>query len=136
MTLNARVLVLTHGFLHDLPDVPPADVALDLRRLLTDPDRSLPETLRDETGQHDEVRRFVYATRGATVIVDQTARLVVELSLLLPRVVVHVGCAGGKHRAVAIGDGLAIALEQLGISTEVRHLHKDLDPVVRSHQNV
>lgn len=129
-----QVLILTRGYLHDLPDnLPPADVELDLQRLLKDPARALPEELRDLTGRDEQVRGFVFATAGATVLVDQTARLVCELTLLVPQVVVHIGCAGGKHRAVAIGDGLGVALESLGISTEVQHLHKDLARVVRTH---
>ncbi|ANZ35274.1 hypothetical protein BBK82_03465 [Lentzea guizhouensis] len=129
-----QVLIVTHGYLHTRPaDTPPADVELDLQRLLKDPARVLPQELRDLTGQDDLVRRFVYATAGAPTLTATTAQLVLELTALVPQVVVHVGCAGGKHRAVAIGEGLGLALEQLGITTEVQHLHKDLPRVVRAH---
>ncbi len=132
MTATPQVRVITRGFGHQLPaDTPRPHLVLDLRELLDDPARRLPATMVGLTGQHPDVRGFVYRSAGATTLVDHTARYVHGLSALHDQVVVMVGCVGGKHRAVAIGDGLALTLEGLGLNVEVQHLHKDLDPIPR-----
>lgn len=130
-TAEARVLVLTRGYLHDLPaDTPPADIELDLRRLLADPAHRPSGDLLKLTGLHDAVRAFVFATPGATMLASATAQLVLGMATVKPHVVVIAGCAGGKHRAPAVGEKLGAALRMFGLEVEVRHLHAHLDRVI------
>ncbi len=131
MTPTCHVLVLTHGYLHPLPaELPPADLELDLRRLLADPAHRPQGDMLDRTGLDSDVRAFVLATQGAELLVANTTRLVRDLADVKP-VVVRVGCAGGKHRAAAVGQELADRLTRSSaLDVEVRHLHVDLPRVV------
>lgn len=144
MTTTAPdVLVLTHGHHHDLPDgLPKADLQLDLRRLLDDPAHRPEGDMLGLTGLDPVVRDFVFATRGARTLIRRAVRLVRGAAAVKP-VVVLVGCAGGKHRAAAVGQELADRLGRRGwrfwirpLHVEVRHLHVDLPRVVRPDELV
>lgn len=141
MTTRRRVLVVTHGFHHDMPaDTEAADFAFDLRRFLADPAHRPEGDMLDLTGLHPAVRAFVLATPGAKPLLRNAVRLVRDAARVKP-VVVWVGCAGGKHRAAAIGEELAVRLRRRGwrfwarpLRVEMRHLHKDLDRVVHADE--
>lgn len=135
MTPTRYVLILTHGYLHTLPaDLPPVDIHLDLRRLLADPAHRPQGDMLDLTGLHPQVRAFVLATRGARRLIRDTVRQIRGAAAVKDDVVVMVGCAGGKHRAAAVGAELGRRLSRRGWSrfeVGVRHLHVDLPCVVR-----
>lgn len=139
-----RVIVLTRGFLHTLPaGTPAADVTLDVRRVLADPAHRPQGDLLDLTGLHPAVRAFVLATPGARRLVRDGVRLVRGTAAVKPVVVVMVGCAGGKHRASALGEELARRLRRRGLrfwrrplEVQVRHLHAELPRVVRPGEAV
>lgn len=133
MTFTARpdALILTRGFLHPLPaGLLPIDLVLDLRRLLTDPAHRPQQDMLDMTGLQPAVRDFVLATPGAAQLLDTAVPLVRAMAAVKP-VVVMVGCAGGKHRAAAIGAELGARLTAEGLGVAVRHLHVHLPRVVR-----
>jgi len=134
MTFTAArpdVLVLTRGFLHRLPDgLAPADVVFDLRRLLADPAHRPEGDMLDLTGLDPAVREFVLATPSAEPLLEYAVELVAEMAAVKP-VVVMFGCAGGKHRAAAVGAELGGRLQARGLRVAVRHLHVHLPRVVR-----
>lgn len=88
----------------------------------------------DLTGLDTVVRQFVMDTPGAKELLATAAPLVFMLAQM-KRVVVMVGCAGGKHRAAAVGQELAGQLSVFGLRVKVMHLHVDLPRVVRAEQN-
>lgn len=125
------VLILTRGFLHELPaGLLPADVVFDLRRVLSDPAHRPERDMLDKTGLQSEVRDFVLATPGAEELLEYAVPLVVAMAVR-KFTVVMVGCAGGKHRAAAIGVELGERLRARGLCVAVRHRHVHLPCVVR-----
>lgn len=130
-TARPDVLIVTMGFLHGpTPGLLPADLVLDLRRHLADPAHRPQGDMLDQTGLHPAVRDFVLATRGAVPLLEQTAPLVAAMAATKP-VVVHVGCAGGKHRAAAIGAELGHRLRARRLTVAVRHRHVHLPRVIK-----
>lgn len=124
-------LILTRGFLHPLPaGLLPADRVFDLRRLVADPAHRPEGDMLDMTGLDPRVRAFVLATSGAEEFLEQTVPLVHRMAVRR-FVVLMVGCAGGKHRAPAIGRELADRLTACGLRVAVRHLHVHLPRIVR-----
>lgn len=127
------VTVYSFGYLHPLPDELAAfDNTLDLRRLLADPAHIPGGHMLDLRGDHDEqVREFVFATPGATVLLEDANRLVASMARI-KRVAVAFGCAGGKHRAAAMAWGLADRLIDSGHDVRVQHLHAHLPRVIKA----
>lgn len=126
------VTVITRGHLHDLPaDCPPPDVEFDLRRFLRDPAHRPEGDMLDLTGLDEVVRDFVFDTRGARELVGAAVPLLFAMARVKP-IVAMVGCAGGKHRAAAVGQELADQLARFGLNVVVRHLHVKLPRVVRA----
>lgn len=125
------VLIVTRGFLHPLPaGLIPADRQFDLRKLVVDPAHRPQGDMLDMTGLQPAVRAFVLATRGASTLLEYAVPLLQSLAATRPRVV-HVGCAGGKHRAPAIGAELGVQLTARGLRVAVRHLDVHRPRVVR-----
>lgn len=133
MDLNdTDVTVITRGFLHPLPaDCPEPDITFDLRRLLSDPAHRPEGDMLDLTGLDETVRRFVLDTPGAKDLIGAAVPLVFMMAQV-KKVVVMVGCAGGKHRAAAVGQELADQLRRFGLRVSTVHLHKDLPRVIRA----
>lgn len=126
------VTIVTRGHLHDLPaDCPEPDITFDLRRLLSDPAHRPEGDMLDLTGLDPVVRRFVFDTEGATELVGAAVPLIFTMAQF-KRVTVMVGCAGGKHRAAAVGQELAGQLGAFGLRVKTVHLHVDLPRVVRA----
>jgi RNase adaptor protein for sRNA GlmZ degradation len=142
-TAQPDVLVITRGHRHQLPaGTPAADFELDLRRTLADPAHRPEGDMLDLTGLDPVVRAFVLDTRGARRLVKQTVRLVRGAAAVKP-VVVWVGCAGGKHRAAAIGEEVMKRLRRRGLrfwarplEVEVRHLHVHLPRVIHADERI
>lgn len=125
------VTIITRGHLHQLPeDCPEPDITFDLRRLLSDPAHKPEGDMLDLTGLDERVRQFVLDTPGAKELLGTSVPLMFMLAQV-KRVVVMVGCAGGKHRAAAIGQELAGQLEPFGLRVKVVHLHVKLPRVIR-----
>lgn len=116
-----RTAVLTFGYKNGLPL--DADMVLDVRFL---PNPYWIEELRPLPGTHERIRNYVLSQ-------DQTADFLARLEHLLDGLVpgfleegkrhltVAVGCTGGKHRSVVIGEKLAEMLRARGLPVVVRH---------------
>lgn len=123
MTNLIAVELTSFGYGHRTP--PRATLTIDTRVLLQDP--HVDPAMRQLTGRHPRVRDHVLHTAGAARLVDNTTALAAALldDAGNPRgllVTIAVGCAGGRHRSVALVDAIAARLEATGIRTAVDHL--------------
>jgi UPF0042 nucleotide-binding protein len=116
-----QVNVVTFGYKHGLPlDV---DIVFDCRFL---PNPHWVERLRPKTGCDADVREYVLRQPLAVPFIDQ---MDVLLEMLLPAyeregksyLSIGIGCTGGRHRSVVIGEELAQRLRRHGVRTAVRH---------------
>jgi UPF0042 nucleotide-binding protein len=120
-----RVSIRTFGFKHGAPR--DADLVFDVRFL---PNPHWVPELRDRRGTESEVSDYVLGSNGAKEFVDRVDEL---LEFLIPRfqregksyLSIGVGCTGGHHRSVAIGEELAARLADHGVNAYVTH--RDLD---------
>ncbi|MDN3293502.1 RNase adapter RapZ [Streptomyces ficellus] len=120
----AVVEIVSFGYLHGAP--PEAHLTIDLRHHFRDPHVS-PE-LRYMTADDEPVRAAVLGTPGIAHLVGATIAAVAAFASgpSAGRVVVAVGCAGGRHRAPTFARALADCLRGAGHSVTVRHrdMHK------------
>ena len=115
------VTVTTFGYKYGIPL--DADLVFDVRFL---PNPYYVDAFRSLTGHSPEVRAFVL---GFEQTVEFQRRLHDLLAYLLPQftaegkshLTVAVGCTGGKHRSVVIGDDLARFLGEKGYAVRVKH---------------
>ena len=117
------VSLISFGFKHGTPlDV---DTMLDVRFL---PNPHYDPQLRHLTGHDAPVREAVLGSQDCQEFLEKASGL---LSFLVPRYAAEgktyftlgIGCTGGRHRSVAITEGLAKRLreEDTGIDLFVRH---------------
>lgn len=119
------VQCMSFGFKYGFPAE--ADLMLDVR-CFTNP-FYIPE-LKDKTGLDNEVRDFVLGSADTRQFLS---RLTAMLDHLLPlyaaegrtRLVVAIGCTGGKHRSVTVANELAAHIEQSGYRAATHH--RDID---------
>jgi UPF0042 nucleotide-binding protein len=115
------VTIITFGFKYSLPYS--LDLLFDVRFL---PNPHFVETLRPKTGLDQEVVDYLRAQPEYETFYG---KLVDFVSYLLPGyrkemksyLTIGIGCTGGKHRSVAIGQRLGEDLERLGYSVEIVH---------------
>jgi RNase adapter protein RapZ len=120
------VTFMTFGFKHGSPR--DADLLFDVRFL---PNPHYEEELRDKTGLDEEVRTYVENSAG---IDEFYARLEQLLDYLLDayekegkaHLTVGIGCTGGRHRSVVIGEHLAHVYENRG-DYLIDVVHRDVD---------
>jgi RNase adapter protein RapZ len=122
---NILVTVVSFGFKYGLPL--DADLVLDVRFL---PNPHYVPSLQPLTGQSPDVQKYVHQWSITGKFLKKTRDL---LEFLLPcyikegksQLVVAVGCTGGKHRSVVIGERLAdfIASKDYQVTVE----HRDMD---------
>ena len=118
------VQVVSFGFKRGLPL--DADLVFDVRFL---PNPYYIEKLRNLNGTSKEVQDYVFSFPEAAEFMVHLKKL---LTFLIPfyikegktRLVMGIGCTGGKHRSVAIASRLADALKQSGYHTNL--LHRDM----------
>ncbi len=116
-----QISVMSFGFKHGLPL--DADMVFDCRFL---PNPFWIESLRPLTGLDEPVRDEVLGADGAVEFVDRLEDLLVSL---LPRflaeqksyLTVALGCTGGMHRSVAVGEELVARLRKRGYEPRVQH---------------
>lgn len=125
---NLFITVLSFGFKYDIPS--DADLVFDVRFL---PNPYYLEELRPKTGNDLEVQEFVMQWQEAGVFLDKLEDM---LRFLIPnyvkegknRLVVAIGCTGGKHRSVTLANALYKRLlddQKYGLKIEHRDLDKD-----------
>lgn len=120
------VTVLTFGFKHGLPVE--ADLVFDVRFL---PNPHYVPSLRDRSGRDPAVREYVLRW---PVTREFLQRLQALLDFLVPHYVnegrtqltIAVGCTGGRHRSVVIGDEVARHLRERFPDVAVRHRDAEL----------
>jgi UPF0042 nucleotide-binding protein len=116
------VHIVSFGYLHGPP--PEADLTADLRRYLYDPAAARAGAMLNLNGLHAEVSEFVLRSPAA----QTTVRLIVEFAQAAGAgCTIAVGCAGGRHRSVAIAEAAAAALLASGITVAVDHRHVERD---------
>ncbi|MCA1838858.1 MAG: RNase adapter RapZ [Actinomycetota bacterium] len=119
------VNVISFGYKHGIPL--DADIILDCRFL---PNPHWVDELRPLNGTHRKVRGYVLNAPGTEEFLFKLRDL---LGFLLPGFVnegrhyltIGIGCTGGKHRSVVVGDEIARYLQEKGFPSTV--VHRDLD---------
>lgn len=125
---NLFVTVLAFGFKYGIPA--DADLVFDVRFL---PNPYYVEGLRTKTGEQKEVQDYVMQGGTAELFLTKLCEL---LDFLIPnyvlegknRLVIAIGCTGGKHRSVTIARALYDHLSQkkeLGTKLEYRDIEND-----------
>lgn len=127
------ITVLSFGYLHPWPEgveKPGEDLTFDLREKLADPAHVLPEEKRDLTGFDEEIESFVFQTPRAPEVFQRIVTTVIRKAAS-ESCAVAVGCAGGRHRSVAVANVLRAYLRTLDYEVSARHLHVHLPRVIR-----
>jgi len=123
--VRLQTSIVSFGYKHGLPiDV---DMVLDCRFL---PNPHWVEDLRPLTGRDPKVRDYVLAQRESKAFLKELDRL---FALLIPAferegksyLAIGIGCTGGRHRSVVMGEELARLLARRG--THARVHHRDVD---------
>ena len=123
---NLFLSVLSFGFKYGIPT--DADLVFDVRFL---PNPYYIQELRPKTGHDPEIRQFVMQSPEAGIFLDKLEDLV---RFLIPnyikegknRLVLAIGCTGGKHRSVTLANEIYQRLQRdqtYGLRVE----HRDLD---------
>jgi RNase adapter protein RapZ len=115
------VTIITFGFKYSLPYN--LDLLFDVRFL---PNPHFIDELRPKTGLDPEVLEYLHRQEGYE---EFYRRLVDFVTYLLPEyqkemksyLTIGVGCTGGKHRSVAIGQRLGEDLAAAGYTVEIVH---------------
>ena len=115
------VSVITFGFKYGVPL--DADLVIDVRFL---PNPYYVQELRPLTGQHPLVKEYVFNNPVAQEFMNRYLSL---LDYILPyylsegktHLVLGVGCTGGQHRSVAIGERLGEFLQDQKYPVSVKH---------------
>jgi len=106
------VYINTFGFKYGIPQ--DAELIFDMR-FMTNP--FYDEKLRPLTGKDKPVRDFIFGLDHARSFFDKWADLITEMLPLYQaqgktRLSIAVGCTGGKHRSVCMGEELAAYLKE------------------------
>ena len=116
------VTVLTFGFKHGIPVE--SDVVFDVRFL---PNPHFVARLRKRSGRDPAVRRYLDKAPATRQFLDKVTDM---LRFLIPLYIVEgksyltigIGCTGGRHRSVAVGEALRPRFSRLrGVRLRVRH---------------
>jgi len=119
---NLFVTILSFGYKFGIPT--DSDLVFDVRFL---PNPFYVEGLRNKTGEDQEVRDYVMQFAEAHTFLDKLTDLV---EFLLPnyvsegksRLVISIGCTGGKHRSVTLAKELyARLINNEGYALKIEH---------------
>lgn len=122
---SLMVTILSFGFKHGIPA--DADLVLDVRFL---PNPYYLEDLKYKTGNDREVQQFVMGFGEAREFMEKLNDL---LQFLIPnyvkegkyRLVIAIGCTGGKHRSVTLANELYKSMKNKG-KYGVKLYHRDV----------
>ncbi len=120
-----QVTILSFGYKYGVPF--DADLIFDTRFL---PNPFYRADLRPLSGLDRAVRRFVLDSDESQAFLEELERF---LGFLMPRfvaegkthLVLAIGCTGGRHRSVVIGEAVRGMLAKL--KYDIKILHRDLD---------
>jgi len=124
-TGNMEILVESFGYKYGLPLQ--ADVVMDVRFI---PNPFYVKGLGEETGQSESIKKYVLSFEETRTFLEKFESL---LLFLIPKymnegksyLTIALGCTGGRHRSVAIGEILADFLKKKGYSVKIQH--RDVD---------
>ena len=123
---NMMVTVLSFGFKYGIPA--DADLVFDVRFL---PNPFYIDELKKKTGNDKEVYDYVMSFAEAGLFLDKLTDM---LAFLIPnyvkegkyRLVIGIGCTGGKHRSVTLANALYKRMKDHG-NYGLTLVHKDVD---------
>lgn len=120
------VYITTFGFKYGAPQ--DAEMVFDMR-FMTNP--FYDESLRPLTGQDKPVRDFIFNLDHARTFFDKWSDLVADMLPLYQaqgktRLSIAVGCTGGKHRSVCMGEELAAYLKQRYPGFHIVMTHREM----------
>jgi RNase adapter protein RapZ len=121
-TPGVQVTIMSFGFKYGLPA--DADLVADMRFL---PNPFWIPALKPLTGLDPEVRDYVLSGEGAEEFVAAYAKALSPVLAGYQRenkrhATIAIGCTGGKHRSVAVGEKLASLLRlEPGVAVSVKH---------------
>lgn len=124
---NLMITILSFGFKYGIPE--DADLVFDVR-FLPNP-YYIPE-LKPLTGNDYAIREFVMSHRISKVFLEKLTDMV---EFLLPnyvvegknRLVIAIGCTGGKHRSVTLANELYKSLNGAEYGVKIEHRDITLD---------
>jgi UPF0042 nucleotide-binding protein len=119
-----HIILTSFGYKYGVPA--DADMVIDVRFL---PNPYFISELRDLSGNHSAVSDYVMHNEVAGKFRDKFFDLVTFLTPLYEQegktyLTICVGCTGGRHRSVAVVNGLQTFLSEKGY--QVRVIHRDL----------
>lgn len=124
---NLMITILSFGFKYGIPE--DADLVFDVRFL---PNPYYVDELRSCTGNDISVQEYVNQGGLAEVFID---KLYDMIDFLIPnyisegknRLVIGIGCTGGKHRSVTLANMLHERLLNHNVGLKIDHRDIDLD---------
>jgi UPF0042 nucleotide-binding protein len=126
---NFIITVLSFGFKYGIPH--DADLVLDVRFL---PNPYYDSALRYMTGDDLPVQEYVMRSGSGDIFLDKLCEMLV---FLIPqyldegkyRLVIGIGCTGGKHRSVTIANALYQRMQDMPYSVRLEHRDMKRDAV-------
>lgn len=127
---DVKVVITSFGYGHADPP-PRADITFDAQRHFRNPHAD-PKMI-ELNGRDGAVLAHVLDTPGIKETISSLVMFVVQFlhEVANPagrRMLVAIGCSGGRHRSVAIADVLGEVLTRMGIPASV--VHRDVDKPV------
>ena len=124
---NLMVTILSFGFKYGIPE--DADLVFDVRFL---PNPYYVDELKPLTGNDKPIQDFVMKHEESHIFIEKLTDLI---KFLIPnyilegknRLVIAVGCTGGKHRSVTLANELYKRLEGGDFGLKIEHRDIDLD---------
>jgi UPF0042 nucleotide-binding protein len=117
--VTMTIAVLSFGFKY-ASDIPSADLRIDLRRRIANPQDHLPK---GAVGTDLAVRRSVLGPDTNRRVFQGCLDRVQKLLKDNASPVIAFGCNSGIHRSVVFAEELAERLRRDGHTVEVRHVH-------------
>ena len=122
---NISVTVTAFGYKYGIPM--DADLVMDVRFL---PNPYYVDALREKNGTDKDVQDYVFSSDVSAEFMEKLNGLI---DFLLPLYIeegkfsltIAVGCTGGRHRSVAVGQALCAHLKERGVRTV--NFNRDLD---------
>ena len=123
---SLMVTVMSFGFKYGIPA--DADLVFDVRFL---PNPFYIDELKHKTGNDREVQDYVMNNEESTIFMDKLTDMI---QFLIPnyvkegkyRLVIAIGCTGGKHRSVTLANELYKRMKDAG-NYGIKLYHRDVD---------